>query len=81
VSENRVLRRMFGPQRDEITKEWRKLHSEELNNLYSSPKYRSGDKIEKNEIDGTCSALGERRGKYSGLVGKPERGTTLETQA
>ena len=37
VSENRVLRRIFGPKRDEVTREWRKLHNEELNDLYSSP--------------------------------------------
>jgi hypothetical protein len=37
VFENRVLRRMFGPKRDEVTGEWKKLHIEELNNLYSSP--------------------------------------------
>jgi hypothetical protein len=37
VFENRVLRRMFGPKRDEVTGEWKKLHSEELNNLHSSP--------------------------------------------
>jgi len=37
VLENRALRRMFGPKRDEITGEWRKLHNEELNDLYSSP--------------------------------------------
>ena len=37
VFENRVLRRIFGPKRDEVTGEWRKLHNEELNNLYSSP--------------------------------------------
>jgi hypothetical protein len=37
VSENRVLRRRFGPKRDEVTGEWRKLHNEELHNLYSSP--------------------------------------------
>jgi hypothetical protein len=36
VSENRVLRRIFGPKREEVTREWRKLHNEELNNLYSS---------------------------------------------
>jgi hypothetical protein len=36
VFENRVLRRMYGPKRDEATGEWRKLHNEELNNLYSS---------------------------------------------
>jgi len=37
VYENRVLGRIFGPRRDEVTKEWIKLHNEELNNLYSSP--------------------------------------------
>jgi hypothetical protein len=37
VFENRVLRRMFGPKRDEVTGEWRRLHNEELNDLYSSP--------------------------------------------
>jgi hypothetical protein len=37
VFEHRVLRRIFGPKRDEITGEWRKLHNEELNDLYSSP--------------------------------------------
>ena len=38
VFENRVLRRIFGPKRDEVTGEWRKLHNEKLNNLYSSPR-------------------------------------------
>jgi hypothetical protein len=37
VFENRVLRRIFGPKRDEVTGDWRKLHNEELHNLYSSP--------------------------------------------
>jgi len=37
VLENRALRRIFGPRRDEVTGEWRKLHNEELNDLYSSP--------------------------------------------
>ena len=37
VSENRVLRRIFGPRRDEVTGEWRTLHNEELNDLYCSP--------------------------------------------
>jgi len=55
VSENRILRRIFGHERDEVTGEWRKLHNEELNALYSSPK---------NEMGGACSAYGERRGLY-----------------
>jgi hypothetical protein len=37
VSENKVLRRIFGPKRDEVTREWKKLHNEEPNDLYSSP--------------------------------------------
>jgi hypothetical protein len=40
VFENRVMRRIFGPERDEVTGEWRKLHNEELHNLYSSPNIR-----------------------------------------
>jgi len=58
--ENRVLRRIFGPKRDEVTGEWRKLHNEELNGLYSSPNMLC---VEENEMGGTCSAYGreERR--------------------
>jgi hypothetical protein len=44
VFENRVLSKIFGPNRDEVTGEWRRLHNEELNNMYSSPKYYSADK-------------------------------------
>jgi hypothetical protein len=40
VFENRVVRRIFGPKRDDVTEEWRKLHNEELHNLYSSPNIR-----------------------------------------
>ena len=46
VSENRVLRRIFGPKRDAVTGEWRKLHKEKLSDLYSSPKL-CGYEIEK----------------------------------
>jgi hypothetical protein len=42
VFENRIVRRIYGPKRDEVTAEWRKLHNEELNNLYSSPNIRQG---------------------------------------
>jgi len=58
VFENWVLRIIFGPRRDELIREWRKLHSEELNDLYSSPNIFSGDKIKKNEMGGACSAYG-----------------------
>jgi hypothetical protein len=62
--ENRVRRRTFGPKRDEVTGVWRKLHNEELHDLYSSlTHYCAGDKIEKNEMGGERSAYGggERR--------------------
>jgi len=65
-----VVRRIFGPKRDEVTGEWRKLHNEELNDLYCSPCF-FGDKIEKRWA-GHVACMGERRGLYRVLVGKPE---------
>jgi len=62
VFENWVLRRVFGPKSDEVTGEWRKLHNEELN----LTQYCSGDKIEKNETGGSCSAYG-RGVAYTGF--------------
>ena len=60
--ENRVLRKIFGPKRDEVTEEWKKLHNEELNDLYSSLNIVRGDKIEKNEMGWACRAYrGEER--------------------
>jgi hypothetical protein len=70
-----VLRRIFGPRRDEVTGEWRKLHNEELNDLFTQ--YCSGDKIENNEMGRACSTYGEGRGLYRDLVGKPERNRPL----
>ena len=58
VFENIVFRRIFGPRRDEVTGEWRRLRNEELNDLYCSPKYCAGDKIEKNEMGWACGAYG-----------------------
>ena len=55
VFENRVLRRILGPKRDEVTGEWRKLHKDELNNP-TPIKYCTGGQIEKNEMDGASSA-------------------------
>jgi hypothetical protein len=57
VFENRVLRRIFEPKRDEVTGERRKLHKEELNELYFSPNC-SGDQIEENKIRKACSMYG-----------------------
>jgi len=67
VFENWVLRRIFGPKRNEVTGEWRKLHNEELNNLYSKNIIRA-----KNEKGGACSMYGERKVAYRILVRKPE---------
>jgi hypothetical protein len=69
--ENRVLRSVFGPKRDEVTGELRKLYNEELNDVLLTH-YGVGDKIENNEMGGACSSYGEGRGLYRVLVGKPE---------
>jgi len=72
VFENRVLRRIFGPDRDEVTREWRKLHNEELNDLYSSPNIVRVIKSRRMRWVGHVAHMGERRGIYRVLVGKPE---------
>ena len=58
VFENMVLRRIFGPRRDEVMGEWWRLHYEELNDLYSSPNILRVIKIEKNEMGRECGAYG-----------------------
>jgi hypothetical protein len=65
--ENTVLRRMFGPKRDEVTGEWRKLHNEELNDLYCSPQYCASDKIKKNETGGACGKYGGEERRVQGF--------------
>ena len=70
--ENRVLRRIFGPKRAEVTREWRKLHNEELNDLYCSPNIVRVIKSERMRLAGHVARMGERRGVYRVLVGKPE---------
>jgi len=72
VFENRVLRRIFGPKRDEVTGEERKLHNEELNDLYCSPNIVRVIKSGKMRWAGHVTCMGEGRGVYRVLVGKPE---------
>jgi hypothetical protein len=67
-----VLRRIFGPKRDEVTGEWRRLHNKELYALYSSPNIIRVMKSRRLRWAGHVACMGERRGAYSALVGKPE---------
>ena len=69
---NMVLRRIFGPRRDEVTGEWRRLHKEELNGLYSSPNIVRVIKSRRMRWAGHVAHMGEERGAYGVLVGKPE---------
>ena len=69
---NQVLRRIFGPRRDEVTGEWRKLHNEELNDLYCSPSIVRVIKWRRMRWAGHVERMGERRDVYRVLVGKPE---------
>jgi hypothetical protein len=72
VFENKVLRRIFGPRRDEVTGEWRRLHNEELNDLYSSPIIVRVIKWRRMRWAGHVARMGEERVVYGVLVGKPE---------
>jgi hypothetical protein len=72
VFENRVLRRIFGPKRDEVTGKWRKLRNEELRDLYSSPSIIRIIKSRRMKWAGRVARMGEKRNAYSLLVGKPE---------
>ena len=67
-----MLRRIFGPKRDEVTGEWRKLHNEELNNQYSSPNIVWVIKSRRMRWTGHVARMVEGRGVYRVLVGKPE---------
>jgi len=72
VFQNRVLRRIFGPRRDEVTGEWRRLHNEELSDLYSSPNTVRVIKSRRMRWAGYVTRLGEEIEVYRVLVGKPE---------
>jgi hypothetical protein len=77
VFENRVLRRMFGPKRDKVTGSWRKLHNEELHNLYSSPSIIRMIKSRRIRWAGHVARMGEKRNAYRILVGNPYRKRSL----
>jgi hypothetical protein len=70
--ENRVLRRIFGPKRDEVAGGWRKLLNEELHGLYSSPSIVRVIKTRWMRWAGNVARMGEVRGAYDILVGRPE---------
>ena len=72
MSENMMLRRIFGSRRDEVMGEWRRLHNEELNDLYSSPNIVQVIKSRRMRWAGHVAHMGEERGAYRVLVGKLE---------
>jgi hypothetical protein len=68
---NRVLRRIFGPKRYEVTGDWRKLHNEELHNLYSSPNIITMINSRRMRLAWHVARIGEKRNVYRILAGKP----------
>jgi len=72
VFENKVLRRVFGPKRDEVTREWRKLHNEELRDPYSLPNIVRVLKSRRMRWEGHVARMAEGRGVHRVLVGEPE---------
>ena len=72
VLEKKVLKRIFGPRRDEVTGDWRRLHNEELNDLYCSPNIVRVIKSRRMRWAGHVVRMGEERGVHRVLLGKPE---------
>jgi hypothetical protein len=72
VFENRVLRRIFGPKRNEVMAGWRKVHNEELHDLYSSPSIIRIIKSRRMRWEGHVARMREKGNVYRSLVGKPE---------
>jgi hypothetical protein len=77
VFENRVLRRIFGPKRDEVTGEWRELHNEEVLELYSSPSTIRIIKSRRMRWAGYVERMGEKRKAFRLLIGKPDGNRSL----
>jgi hypothetical protein len=73
VFENRVLRRIFGPKRDDVMGEWSKLHNEEFHSLYSSPNIIRQIKSRQMKWAGHVACTGQEKKVYKVLVGKPKR--------
>jgi hypothetical protein len=78
VFENRMLRRIFGPKRDDVMREWRKLHKKELRDLYFSPSIIRKIKSMIMRWAGHVAQMGEKQNTYRLLVGKPEGRRPLE---
>jgi hypothetical protein len=78
VFQNKVLRRIFGPKRDEVTGEWRKLRNKKLNDLYSSPNIVWVIKLRRMRWVRYVAHMGERKGIYRVFVRKPEGKRSLE---
>jgi hypothetical protein len=78
VSENRVLRRIFGPKKDKLREVWTRVHIEELNYLYSSPNFIRVIKSRQMRWVGYVACMGKKSGAYRALVGKPEEKRPLE---
>ena len=70
--ENRVLKRIFGPRRDEVTGEWRRLHNKELNDFYTSLNIVRVIKLRRMRLAGYVACMHEKRGVHRVLVGKLE---------